>query len=208
MNERNFDFSALSERISAQTEAAVEFSNALVRIIEQTAAIRDKINDSNVAIKDELKTISNKVQDILSDYTKFNSENSNQHGMFEKDLEVLEEKINAYEKQLKELLDSTEINSATLNNSVADLIKYSKRTLDQIASNNQANMQEFFKSSDAQNKFMQDVQKQLHSQNEMIGSFHKEIASVKSLFMTISTISVIIGILTALNIIHISWFVK
>jgi hypothetical protein len=208
MTERNFDFATLSERISAQTEAAVEFSNALVRIIEQTAAIRDKINDSNSLMKDELKTISGKVQDILSDYNKFNSENHNKHDLFEKDLEFLEEKIIAYEKQLQELLESTELNSLKLNSSLIDLVKYSKQTLDQMASNHHNNMQEFIKLNDAQNKFMQDTNAQLVVQSELMGSFKKDVVSVKTLFWIIGLFSSVLGLLTALHVVQISWFIK
>lgn len=208
MNERNFDFSTLSERISAQTEAAVEFSNALVRIIEQTAAIRDKINDSNGLIKDELKTISNKVQDILSEHNKFSAVNNSQHELFEKDLEALEFKIINYEKQLKELFDSAEINSTTLNQSVSDLIKFSTKTMDTIQSNNQTSMQEFLKTSNIQNQFMQDVQEQIVTQNELMNVFQKEVAAVKNLFWIVSVIALIVGLLNGLNIIRVSWFVK
>jgi hypothetical protein len=208
MNERTFDYNSLSERISAQTEAAVEFSNALVRIIEQTAAIRDKINDSNGLVKDELRTINSKVQDILSEYNKLHSENHSQHMSFEKDIESLEEKIKNYEKLLQELLESTEINFSTLNNSVADLIKYSKRTLDQITSSNQLNMQEFAKASDSQNRFMQEVQEEIKKQNVYFGEFQKELLFAKILFWVFGASSTILGLLTALKIVNISWFNK
>ena len=104
IEERNLDISALSERISAQTEAYVEFSNALVRIIEQTAAIRDKINNSSNVLEEEHKALNHKFQELLIEFTRYSSDNSNQHSLFQRDIEMFKNKLTDYESKLNFLI--------------------------------------------------------------------------------------------------------
>ena len=96
--EKEYDFSSLSERISAQTEAYVQFSNALVKIIEQTASIRDNLAGTNEQIYEEC----HKLQELLVELNKFYSENSNQHILYAKDVEFLKIAFAGFEKIILE----------------------------------------------------------------------------------------------------------
>lgn len=208
MIEREHDFKTLSERISTQTEAAIEFSNAIIKIIEQTAAIRDRINDSNHLFKDELRIITSILQDFKIEFHKLSLANVNQHNLEKKDLESLQEKIKTFELQIKDLDQSFEISLDTIKNSVVDLIKYLKINIDKIADNNSLTIGEFKKSAEKQETFMNIIQEQLENQNNHMDNFQKQVFVIKVLFAVITGLSVITGILTSFNIVHIVWFSK
>ena len=89
MDDRNYDFSTLSERISAQTQAYVEFSNALVKIIEQTAQIRDSVTDNNNHLLEDYRELNNKFQTLLLDLNNFFTENKYKHKNIDDDLDTI-----------------------------------------------------------------------------------------------------------------------
>jgi gas vesicle protein len=205
MNERNYDFSTLSERISAQTEAAVEFSNALVRIIEQTAAIRDKINDSNDLVKDELKNITQKLQDFITEFNKSVLENKNQNSMIAKDFENFVSKLIEYDRKLQSILEQNDDVNSNLLKSVADLLKYSQKTFDQISDNHKFSIDKYSEHHNTNKSVLDNLLKEINLQNSKFSDFEKKVARVEYMFYAIGAISVILGILSALNVIHVQW---
>lgn len=63
-NDDDFNYRDLKNIISAQTEAYVEFNNALVRIIELQKQIKEEINRVGTNDLDELKDISEKITKV------------------------------------------------------------------------------------------------------------------------------------------------
>ena len=208
MSERNYDFSTLSERISAQTEAAMEFSNALVRIIEQTAAIRDKINDSNDLFKDELKTITQKLQDLINEFNRSVIENKNQNNNINKDFEIFKSRLEEYDKRITEFLQDNDTVHSNLLTSVSDLIKYSEKTFSQISENHKHNLDKVKEHHDVNKSTLDQLVKEINTQNSKFTEFEKKVTKIEYMFYAISAISVILGILSALNIVHIQWLPK
>ena len=208
MSERNYDFSTLSERISAQTEAAMEFSNALVRIIEQTAAIRDRINDSNDLFKDELKTITQKLQDLISEFNRSVIENKNQNNNINKDFEIFKSRLEEYDKKITEFLQDNDAVHSNLLTSVSDLIKYSEKTFSQLSENHKLNLDKVKEHHDVNKSTLDQLVKEITTQNLKFTEFEKKVTKIEYMFYTISAISVILGILSALNIVHIQWLPK
>jgi len=202
---RNYDFSILSERISAQTEAAVEFSNALVRIIEQTAAIRDKINDSNDLVKDELKDLAQKLQDLITEFNKSSIENKNQNSLIVKDIENFVIKLAEYDRKLQSILEQNDDVHSNLLKSVADLLKYSQKTFDQISDNHRHSIDKYSEHHNTNKSVLDNLVKEINIQNSKFSDFEKKVARVEYMFYTLGGLSVILGILSALNIIHVQW---
>lgn len=143
--DKEYNFSSLSERISAQTEAYVQFSNALVKIIEQTASIRDNLAGTNEQLDEECQ----KLQELLIDLNKFYSESSAQHTLYAKDIDALKASFVGFERTLKdsvkseaeahkELLESVAKISAasatilTQNETVLNYIKESNKVTDKF----------------------------------------------------------------------------
>jgi DNA repair exonuclease SbcCD ATPase subunit len=205
MEERNYDFSTLSERISAQTEAAVELSNALVKIIEQTAAIRDRIHDTNDQFKDELKTLNAKLQELIIDYNKGVSENTIQHNLFSKDIETFKSRLVLFEDKIDKISSESETSFENLHNTVDELVKYSKKTIEQINENNKNSMAEFSKVTDEHKISIANVNEQLKTQNTQITKFSKDVDKIKTFFWVLSTLATIYGVLSNLNLFKITF---
>jgi ABC-type transporter Mla subunit MlaD len=196
MDQRTYDFTTLSERISAQTEAYVEFSNALVKIIEQTANIRDRLSENNENLKDEYKVLNKQFQELLLDITKFFGENSNQHSLINKDLETFKFKLGSFETKMDLMLGELENTSATLNDTLLNLIKDSKESTDQIDNHN----------IDSKST-LTSISQILKTQSEHIEDMKKSFDKFKVLVASILSIFGAIGLLNAFKIISISWFV-
>jgi hypothetical protein len=195
--ERNLDISALSERISAQTEAYVEFSNALVRIIEQTAAIRDKINNSSNVLEEEHKALNHKFQELLIEFTRYSSDNSNQHSLFQRDIEMFKNKLTDYESKLNFLITETEKSDEILSGMAKELIEYSKKITDQIHKNNE----------ETKNTIGQ-ITSQLGIQTENLIEFQKTFDKFKFFLWALGAIVAAFGALKGFNLIDINWLVN
>ena len=71
MDPRNQDpYLSLSERVSAQIESYVEMSNALVKMIEQIADIRDRQRTANTDADAEFKALHSRIQDVIHELEK------------------------------------------------------------------------------------------------------------------------------------------
>jgi hypothetical protein len=198
MDQRNtYDFSSLSERISAQTEAYVEFSNALVKIIEQTAAIRDRITHSNDTLEEEYKNLNNKFQELLIEFTKYSSDNSNQHSLFGKDLEAFKLKLLEFESKLNILMNETSKSDELLSEMAKELIIYSKKITEQIHQNNEETKTTIGK-----------ITTQLGIQTKSLGDFKKSFDKFKYFLWAIGTIVAIFSALKGFGIIDINWLVN
>ena len=195
--ERNLDISALSERISAQTEAYVEFSNALVRIIEQTAAIRDRINSSNNVLEEEHKALNHKFQELLIEFTRYSSDNSNQHSMFQKDIEMFKSKLNDYESRLNFLITETEKSDEILSGMTKELIEYSKKITDQIHKSNEETQGTIGK-----------ITSQLSIQTENLIEFKKTFDKFKLFLWALGVIIGVFGALKGFGLIDINWLIN
>lgn len=202
---RNYDFTTLSERISAQTEAAMEFSNALVRIIEQTAAIRDKINDSNDLVKDELKNITQKLQDFITEFNKSVIENKSQNHLIAKDFESFIDKLSEYDRKIQNLLEQNDDVYSSLLNSVAELLKYSQRTSNQISDNYKNSLDKYSEHHNINKNTLENLIKEITKQNEKFTEFDKKVSKFEYMFYAMGVLTTIVGFLSALNIIHIQW---
>ncbi len=185
---RDYDFSALSERISAQTEAYVEFSNALVKIIEQTASIRDKVSETNSHLLDDYRNLNTKFQELLIEFNKFASENKNDHLNFNKDLGALKNKFTSYEVQLNDMIKEMDAKNS----------KFFK-IFDEIESKNTHT-----------NKLINDNHEEL---TNIISDMHKKVSTIEGFlskvanyFHVILAILGLIGMLMGFKILDIRWF--
>lgn len=219
MNERNLDFSTLSERISAQTQAYVDFSNALVKIIEQTAAIRDRLNDTNDHLKDDSKHGLEKIQELLTNIAKVSSDTTTQHSLFAKDSDLIKAQIHEFELKITDLIKQNETQDADLKLMLSDIIKYSKRNLDQMSALNEQNIAEFLKLQKEQIKHFDEFESKisLHNGNvstfmtnikDKIDSYEKKFSKIAVYIFAIIGIITIVSTLMQLRIIDVKWFVK
>ena len=155
--ERELDFNLLSERISAQTQAAVEFSNALVKIIEQTASIRDKITDSADSLKEEIQNIANDVHNLTRDFDKNAIQNAATHKQFNEELDSFQNQINLLDSKVKKIIDSSVVNHEKLNVLMSELFLCSNKAFEQLSLQIDANTEITKK----QRQFIVDMQKKL-----------------------------------------------
>jgi len=193
MEERNYDFSTLSERISAQTQAYVEFSNALVKIIEQTAAIRD----TNNHLLDDYKNLNEKFQKLLVDFNTFSFQANSSFQDLDRDLVVIKTSLEDYEKQLKELIEEMNERNTTLFDMIEELTKHSEQVKEHISSDN-----------NGVKKALEDLSVRVENQNVLIAEFKKSIDKFKMFFWTVGVFLSIIGALSQFGIISITWFKK
>lgn len=185
---REYDFSALSERISAQTEAYVEFSNALVKIIEQTASIRDRITENNSHLVEEYRDLNSKFQQLLIDFNKFLAENNNAETNLNKNIDYLSNKFKSFETQLDEMIKETESKNACF-----------FKIFNELGANNSNT-----------NKLIEDNHKNL---TQDVDAIHKIVLStetkLENIFKNIKIALGIIGfisLLMGLGVISINWF--
>ena len=111
---REFDINTFSERLAAQTEAYVDFSHALVKIIEQTALIRDKINENNAHIIEDYKDIRSKFESLLIEFNKFVSDTAHSHSNFEKDFDSFQNEIKNYQSKLEYMVKELDVKNKEL----------------------------------------------------------------------------------------------
>lgn len=204
MNEREYDFSALSERISAQTEAYVEFSNALVKVIENSAHIRDRVNDTNTLIKDDFRFIDDKLQELVILTNKLTSEIQNQQHLKDRDIDAIHRSVKSLDENIKSMVESHDHLIASINKVMVDLADKSKVMLEHIIRNNTdsiTKIEENIKTTKAIAKDMEEFKGSLNVANL---SFQK----AKLLFWAISIVLAIITTLMGFNIINVSWFPK
>jgi chromosome segregation ATPase len=193
MEERNYDFSTLSERISAQTQAYVEFSNALVKIIEQTAAIRD----TNNHLLDDYKNLNEKFQKLLVDFNTFSFQANSSFQDLDRDLVVIKTSLEDYEKQLKELIEEMNERNTTLFDMIEELTKHSEQVKEHISSDN-----------NGVKKALEDLSLRVENQNALIAEFKKSIDKFKMFFWAVGGFLSIMGALSQFGIISITWFKK
>lgn len=107
----NLTVSALSERIAAQTEAYMEFSNALIKIIENSAAMRDQLSENSNLLKVEYNNLLIKTHELLAMMTKLLSATSEDNNIILKDLSDFKTIIESLEKRMIQIYEeNTEIN--------------------------------------------------------------------------------------------------
>ena len=193
MEPRTYDFTTLSERISAQTEAYVEFSNALVKIIEQTASIRDRVTEINEHLLEEYRSLNTKFQELLIDINKFISDNHNQLNSIVKDVEFLSNKFHDYESKLDAIIEEMNDANTKLFAMIGDLIKNSKQTNDLITSGGHE---------------LTKLHTKIDSQSVKMDEFKKSLDKWKMFLGVCVGLATILGVLTGLKIISISWLVK
>ena len=193
MEPRTYDFTTLSERISAQTEAYVEFSNALVKIIEQTASIRDRVTEINEHLLEEYRSLNTKFQELLIDINKFISDNHNQLNSIVKDVEFLSNKFHDYESKLDAIIEEMNDANTKLFAMIGDLIKNSKQTNDLITSGGHE---------------LTKLHTKIDSQSVKMDEFKTSLDKWKMFLGVCVGLATILGVLTGIKIISISWIVK
>lgn len=197
MDDRNYDFSTLSERISAQTQAYVEFSNALVKIIEQTASIRDSVNDTNNHLLEDYRELNSKFQTLLVDLNKFFSDNKNEHSHINRDISTLKTTLESFEENLNELIEQLESSNNQVFGLIQDLVESTKKNKE-IAKTETSSQQASIDS----------LVKQIDNQSKLIASFQKSVDKSKVFIWAAGGLITLIGVLSQFGIIKIQWFVK
>jgi len=204
MDDRNYDFSTLSERISAQTQAYVEFSSALVKIIEQTAQIRDSVNDNNNHLLEDYRQLNNKFQTFLIDFNKFFSDNNHQHENIDDDLETIKASLVSFENKLQELIKEMNENNKNLFGMIENLVKHSKQ-FKENTDNQKSETQSDFKNLD---KKIDSLTATISEQNVLITSFKKTIDKYKIFIWALCGVIAVIGTLSQFGILSLGWFKK
>lgn len=202
--ERTFDYSALSERISAQMQAYVEVANALVKIIEGAAATRDIVNDTNDLLKEDYRAIIDKLQDIVMSLTVFSSENSHEHNIFDKDIDILKEKIIDFDNKINKLIKDNDSSNLLLGANVNELLNYSKKTVDNISHSSNNVLEEIKKIKIGNDTIVAS----LNSMQVAVENFKLAWTKIKYVFWAINGILFIFGILKTFNIIDIIYLTK
>jgi len=193
MDERNYDFSTLSERISAQTQAYVEFSNALVKIIEQTASIRD----TNKSLLEDYKNLNEKFQKLQLDFNAFSFQTNSNFQDLDNDLIVIKNSLDEYEKQLKELIDEMNERNTTLFDMIEKLTKHSEQVKEHISSD-----------TNGIKAALETLATKVENQNGIIAEFKKSIDRIKMFFWAVGIFLSIVGVLSQFGILSIQWFKK
>lgn len=204
MDQRTYEFSTLSERLSAQTAAYVEFSNALVKIIEQIAATRDKLNEFNQNIIKEQKEIheeqqelNDKLNQVSSMVHALHSDIKHQHQILIKENSEIVSKMSHIESKIKELFDEVEDSLDSLRNIANVHLDLTKN----ISAENNKIIEE-------QNRLIKDLTKKIESQNVIITDFSKIAERFRMLWWVVGIITAVFGILFSFNILSFSWFGK
>jgi methyl-accepting chemotaxis protein len=200
--ERELDFNLLSERISAQTQAAVEFSNALAKIIEQTASIRDKITDSADSLKEEIQNIANDVHNLTRDFDKNAIQNAATHKQFNEELDSFQNQINLLDSKVKKIIDSSVVNHEKLNVLMSELFLCSNKAFEQLSLQIDANTEITKK----QRQFIVDMQKEVEKYNIHFIEVDKNNIKNKMFIAAIVSIIGIIGMMAQFGILHFNWF--
>jgi chromosome segregation ATPase len=204
MDDRNYDFSTLSERISAQTQAYVEFSSALVKIIEQTAQIRDSVNDNNNHLLEDYRQLNNKFQTLLIDLNKFFSDTKHQHENIDNDLNTIKSSLISYENKLKDLIKEMDNNNKELFGMIENIVNHTKQIKDDSV---------IYKAdvvSDIQklNTKIDNLNTTIVEQNLLVSSFKKSIDKYKIFIWAACGLIAILGTLSQFGIVSITWFKK
>ena len=182
--ERNYDFTSLSERISAQTEAYIEFSNALVKIIEQTASIRDNVKDVKELLNEEYKTLNSRYQDFLLEYTKHHTDDINHYNLLNKDMDLMRTSLNQLDAKFKLLGDETTESLDSLHN-MSKTLNDTNKTLGTIFS-----------------EYHSTTSKHL----ETIVNHIKSVDRIKYFFLALMFLVSLYATLSSLNILKVTWF--
>lgn len=201
MEGRELTVNILSDRISAQTAAYVEMSNALVKIIEHTADTRERIIDLSHFLKEDIRAVSSKNQDILLILSKLSTEGESNHNLMTKDVDALLEKAATLNVKINELMRIAEISAQAMTAS-------SKITADQIIDSNYSHITELGKMSTEYKNLTSSILEELRSQTNDIQNFKTFFDKVKYYWMALLGMITLFGILAGFKIITISWFVK
>lgn len=204
MDDRNYDFSTLSERISAQTQAYVEFSNALVKIIEQTAQIRDSVTDNNNHLLEDYRELNNKFQTLLLDLNNFFTENKYKHKNIDDDLDTIKTSLTNYEQKLKDLIKEMNDNNTQLFGMIENVVKHSKEIKDNH-SIQKTDTQSYY---DLLIKKIDTLNTTIAEQNLLVSGFKKTIDKYKILIWCAGGLIAILGTLSQFGILSLTWFKK
>jgi CHASE3 domain sensor protein len=195
--ERSEEIILLSDRISAQTAAAVEFSNALVKIIEQTAFIRDKINHTNDFLSEEYRNLKNKTEELILKFEKYSGENSNRHNSIGRDLEHFKSSLLDFESKINIVIQANERSDAILASIHQDSPEHSRKIMEQLNK-----MNEDVKAS------INKINAQIEAQNENVNEFKQAFDRFKYFLVALGIMITLFGTLKTFNIIDISWLMK
>lgn len=199
---RQLDFLSLSERISAQTSAYMEFSNALVKLIENSASIRDRLNENNLILREEYALLLNKTQEILIIISNYTLSTASDHKLLIRDLDNFQTNLSYFEKKLSLISEDNEEGRNILNKIYTDIFKYFQSVSDRFIIADELNKNNFH-----------EINNKLDKANSKLVSIGDEVARHKNFRIKtaniIAGLTAIIGIillLSSLNIIKISWF--
>lgn len=202
---RDYNMGAFSERLAAQTEAYVEFSNALVKIIESIASIRDKVIDTNDALKDDFKTLIDKLNELLFIITKFSIDTASQYTILNKDIYMIVEKIQLFNVNLNKLIESNDLSDDKLNQMMLDLIDYSKSTIKKITDNNEDLINERESHNINLKNILVSIDLKLNFIDEKINKLMDIYNKGKLVFWLFGSVIGIFTVLTQFNIISFVW---
>lgn len=184
------DFAILSERIAAQTQAYVEFSNALVRIIENTASIRDSTHEINSRLLEDYRVLNGKLQELNIEVNKCFTENKQSHQLLTRDVNDLNEQV----EQIINLMNENNLKLFTM--------------IEDLTTNVQGNGVIAKNNFDLNQKNFNSLKIISENTDGRINNFMKTWDKAKIYVAAIISIITIVGILMGFKIIDISWFVK
>lgn len=184
------DFAILSERIAAQTQAYVEFSNALVRIIENTASIRDSTHEINSRLLEDYRVLNGKLQELNIEVNKCFAENKNSQQTLTRDVNDLNEQV----EQIINLMNENNLKLFTM--------------IEDLTTNVQGNGAIAKNNFDLNQKNFNSLKIISENTDGRINNFMKTWDKVKIYVAAIISIITIVGILMGFKIIDISWFVR
>lgn len=194
MEERTFDFTALSERISAQTQAYVEFSNALVKIIEQTASIRDSVNDTNGYLLEEYRELNREFNKLRLEVNNFFNDTERENEEINRDLESIRASLNHYEKTLNKLAEEFEKKNLAL-----------FKIIEGQVSAQQSNFDNFTKGQTSHTTLLTGIETKIDTLIEAQSSFKKTIDTFKFTLAGIALVVTLLETLIQFGVIKIDW---
>lgn len=202
----NLDFSALSERISAQTDAYVEFASAMVKVIESLASVRDKVDGLEQTMGKQYEALSQKVQDVIKAMGDASHLTSQSLGNLNREHIDLRNSLDSLTKTIESLAHNSEKSSESLNDIVGDLIAQFKDTVETIIGNQDKNHNAIEAIKAENRRFSTTALTKLEQIAEEAAKNKHRGTKLRTVAWAMGIIIGAFYLLQAMNIIQISWF--
>jgi glutamyl/glutaminyl-tRNA synthetase len=192
---RKYDFQSLSERITAQTEAYIGFSNALVKIIEQTANNRDLSTQIKELLDEEYRELNDGFRSILLEITKYHSDEVNNYNLLNKDVEFVKSKLSQIDTKIELTTKDNSNHQDSSAKKSAEIYNFAKEISDKI--------DELKKDNKTNNE---NIIKFVNNQDTNIKVIEETYKKIKYFIWSLGVLLTAYNILTNLHIINLTWF--